>query len=104
MNQETIARIMSIEQEAAKIHDDAQHQAEHLIAEAEKTASVLRKASLMQARQDAEQQLGAARAAAEAEYARILAQAETEVQTLEALTSSHFEDAVAFVLGQLSRQ
>lgn len=101
---ETIARILAIEQEAAKIYDDAQHQAAHRVAEAEKMASVLLEATATQSEREAENQVNAARAAAEAEYARVLAQAEAEAQAFELRASSNVEAAVAFVLEQISRQ
>ncbi|MDX9955579.1 MAG: hypothetical protein RBT75_15880 [Anaerolineae bacterium] len=101
---ETIARILAIEQEAAEIYDDAQHQAAHRVAEAEKTASVLLEATVTQSEREAENQVNAARAAAEAEYARVLAQAEAEAQAFELRASSNVETAVAFVLEQISRQ
>jgi len=102
VSQETIAHILAIEQEAAKIHDDAQHQAAHLIEEAEKAASALREQILAQARQEAEQIVATGREATEVERSRAVAQAEAEAQRMEALAARHFDQAVNFVLDQVA--
>ena len=102
MSQETIARILSIEQEATKIHDDAQHQAAHLIEEAEKATSASREQILAQARQEAEQIVATGQEAAEAKRSRAVAQAEAEAQRMEALAADHFDQAVNFVLDQVA--
>jgi len=103
LSQETIARILAIEQEAAKIYDDAERQAARLIEEAEKEAAVLRERILSQARQEAEQIVAAGREAAEAERSRAVTQAEAEAQRMEALAARHFDQAVNFVLDRVAR-
>ncbi len=102
VSQETIARILAIEQEAAKIHDDVQRQAAHLIEEAEKAAPALREQALAQARQEAEQIVATGQEAAEAKRSRAVAQAEAEAQRMEALAARHFDQAVNFVLDQVA--
>jgi len=102
LSQETIARILVIEQEAAKVHDDAQNQAAHLIEEAEEAASALREQTLAQARQEAERIVATGREASEAERARAIAQAEAEAQRMETLAADHFDPAVNFVLDQVA--
>ena len=102
MSQETIARILIIEQEAAKIHADAQVQAAHLIEEAEKAASTSREQTLAQARQEAAQVVTAGQEAAETERSRAIAQAEAEAQRLETLAARHFDQAVNFVLDRVT--
>lgn len=102
MSQETIARILAIEQEATKIHDDAQRQAAHLIEEAEKAASALRGQTVAQARQEAEQIVARGQEAAEAERARAVGQAEAEAQRMETVAARHFDQAVNFVLDQVA--
>ena len=98
MSQETIARILAIEQEAAKVHDDAQRQAVRMIKEAESAAAALREQTLTQARQQAGQIVAAGQEAAEAERSRAVAQAEAEAQRMETLAADHFDQAVNFVL------
>jgi len=102
VSQETIARILAIEQEAAKVHDDAQLQAARLIEEAEQAASALREQTLAQARQEAEQIVTTGQEASEAERSRIVAQAEAEAQRMETLAADHFDQAVNFVLDQVA--
>ncbi len=102
MSQETITRILAIEQEATKIHDDAQDQAGHLIEEAEKEASALREQTLAQARQEAAQVVTAGQEAADAERSRAVAQAEAEAQRLETLAARHLDQAVNFVLDRVA--
>jgi vacuolar-type H+-ATPase subunit H len=100
--QETIARILAIEQEAVSIHDDARRQAADLIEEARQAASALRERTLAQAREEAGRILTTGRAAAGTERSRIIAEAEAEAQRLEALTTRHFDRAVSFVLDRVT--
>ena len=102
MSQETIARILAIEREATKIHDDAQDQAARLIEEAEKAASVLREQTVAQARREAGQIVATGQEAAEAERSRAIAQAEAEAQRLETLATRHLDQAVDFVLDRVA--
>jgi len=102
LSQKTIARILIIEQEAAKIHADAQDQAACLIEEAEKAASTSREQTLAQARQEAAQVVTAGQEAADAERSRVVAQAEAETQRMEALAADHFDQAVNFVLDRVA--
>jgi vacuolar-type H+-ATPase subunit H len=102
MSQETIARILSIEREAIRIHDVAQRHAARMIQDAKKAASVLREQALAQARQQTGQIVAAAREAGETERARIIAQAEAEAQRMETTAASHFDRAVNFVLDRVA--
>ena len=102
MSQETIARILAIEQEATKIHDDAQVQAARIIKEAEQAASALREQALAQARQQADQITATGQETAEAKRSRAIAQAEAEAQSLETLAARHFDQAVNFVLDRVA--
>jgi len=102
LSQETIARILVIEQDAAKIHNDAQDQATRLIEEAEKAASVLREQTVAQARREAGQIVATGQEAAEAERSRAIAQAEAEAQRLETLATRHLDQAVDFVLDRVA--
>ena len=58
--------------------------------------------TLAQARREAENIVTRGREAAEAERARIIAQAETEAQRIEALAERHFDSAVRHVLDQVA--
>lgn len=102
MSQETIVQILSIENEAVRVHDDAQQRAAQLIEEAKSATEALREQTLAQARQEAAQVITKGREAAEAERARIIAQAEAEAQRLEAEASRHFDSAVNFVIDQVA--
>ena len=102
MSQETIARILSIEDEAVKIRDNAQRQATQLTREAEAAANAAHEQALAQARNEAEQIITTGREAAAAERARIIAQAEAEAQRMETTAGQHFDRAVRFVLSQVA--
>ena len=100
MSQETIVQVLSIEQEAVGIHDEAQRQAAQSIKEAESATSALREQILAQAHQEAEQILAKSRESAEAERTRIIRQAEAEARHMEEIAGHHFDRAVEFVLDQ----
>ena len=102
LSQETIARILSIEREAANLYADAERHAADLIAEAKEATAAIQEHTLAQARREAENIVSRGREAAEAERARIIAQAETEAQRTEALAERHFDRAVAYVLDQVA--
>jgi vacuolar-type H+-ATPase subunit H len=101
-NQETIVRILAIEQEAQNIHTEAERRAARVIKEAEEAASTLREQTLAQTREDGERIVTAGQAAAEAEREHIIAQAEAEAQHMEATAAQHFDHAVNFVLEQVT--
>jgi vacuolar-type H+-ATPase subunit H len=102
LSQETIARILSFEGEAARVHDDAQRQAAHIIEGANKAAVDLREQALTQAHQQAQQITAEGQKAAQAERARIIAQAEVEAQRMETMAARHFDHAMDFVLNQVT--
>ena len=102
MSQEIIARILSIEREATKLRDDAQHQAEDIISQAEKAALSSHDEVLAEARQQSERVSTADREAAEAERAQIVARAEAEAQEAETLAAQHSGQAVSFVIRQVA--
>ena len=101
LSQETIARILSIEQEASGIYAETQRQAARLIEAAKESASVLRERTLAETHKEAEQILATGRGEAEAERARTMAQAKAEAQCMENLAAQHFERALNFVLDQI---
>lgn len=98
MSQETVARILAIEKDAAKIHSAAQQQAASLIAEAEKAAISLHERALTQAQQQAERLLAAGKQKAEANHAQIIAQAGADAQRLDTTAAKNLDHAVDFVL------
>ncbi len=102
MSREIIERILSIEADAEKIHDDARLQAAQLTEEAEQAASSLLARAQSESREKAKQMLADGKAEAEAERARILAQAEAEAQRMETIAAGHSDAAVAFVLDQVT--
>jgi vacuolar-type H+-ATPase subunit H len=101
-SQKTIAHILSIEQEAVGIHDDAEHRAKRIIEEAKKTASDAREKALEQAHKQAGQIVATGQEAAKAQQERITAQAEAEAQHMEEIAAPHFDRAVQFVLDQVA--
>ena len=102
MSPKTIARILSIEQEAVKIHDRAERFAKRTIKDAEQAAANLNEQTLSQAHQQAQRIKTTSRKAARAERARIIAQAEVEARRLEELAAPHLNSAVKFVLDQVA--
>ena len=102
MSPKTIARILSIEQEAVKIHDRAERFATRTIKDAEQAAANLNEQTLSQAHQQAQRIKTTSRKAARAERARIIAQAEVEARRLEELAAPHLNSAVKFVLDQVA--
>lgn len=104
MAQETVARLLDIEKAAAKRHSDAQQQAADLIAKAEKAAASLRNQRLEQARREAEHIIAAGKQKAEAEHARVIAQAGADAQRLDTTAAKNLERAVEFVLARIIEQ
>jgi len=102
MAQETVARLLDIEKATAKRHSDAQQQAADLIAEAEKAAASLRNRRLEQARREAEHIIAAGKQKAEAEHARVIAQAGADAQRLDTTAAKNLEHAVDFVLARVT--
>ncbi len=104
MAQDTVARLLDIEKTAAKLHSDAQQQAADLIAEAERAVATLRNNRLEQARREAERIIAAGKQKAEAEHARIIAQAGADAQRLDTTAAKAIEPAVKFVLAHVIEQ
>jgi len=104
MAQDTVARLLDIEKAATKLHSDAQEQAADLIAEAEQAAATLRDNRLDQARQEAEHIIAAGKQKAEAEHAKVIAQAGADAQRLDTIAAKTLEHAVEFVLAHVIEQ
>ena len=96
MPRDTIARILDIEKEAVKITADAEREAKQLLAEARRDSEMLlAKASNTE---KVAQIIAEGKEQAHVVRARILAQAETEIQQMEETAIDHLKPAVAFVL------
>ena len=101
MSQEAITRILNVEQNATRMHDDAVQRAAELAAEAEKTASASKQHSLTEAQQQAAKILEASKEKAEVERARIIAQAGADAQRLDTLATKNLQRAVEYVLNRI---
>lgn len=102
MSQATIVRVLSIEREATRIHDEAVAQAAQMIVDSERETSSTREQGLRQARTQAAQIEEEGRTAAEAERARVLGEAEAGAQQMERLAARNFDEAVKFILSQVT--
>ena len=103
MSQDIVQRILTIEQTATRLHDDAQQQAADIVAEAETASAKLQVQQLAEAHQKAEQIKAEGSERAEVERARILAQAGADAQLLDTLAAKNLHRAVAFVLDEVAR-
>jgi len=104
MSQETVVRILAVEEDAVKIHDEAQHRAAGLIAEAEKAGARVYAQRMAQAQQQAGRIIAAGQEKAEAERAWVLAHAVSEAQRLDASAAKNLPRAVEFVLTRITGQ
>ena len=100
MNDEHIQQVLNIEKEARRIHDDAVHESEQILLQAEQEAGSM----LENAKTGAEKEARRLAAGAEAkeENARILAEAEKNNEHAKALAAGNLERAVRFVLEQIT--
>lgn len=96
--QEMVKAILTTEQEAAELLQDAQRQADAMVAEARDAVEALLRQSSEEARQEARRIADAGRTAADTERLRILAEARDEAEQLEQKSQRHFKDAVAYVV------
>jgi len=103
MSQDIVQRILTIEQAATKLHDDAQQQAADIVAEAEKASANLRVQQLAEAQKKAKLTRAEGGEKAEIERARILAQAGADAQLLDTFAAKNLQRAVAFVLDEVTR-
>lgn len=101
MSQEAITRILTVEQNATRMHDEAVQRAADLVTEAEKAAILYKRQSLSAAQEQAQQILDEGKEKAEIERARIIAQAGADAQLLDTLATKNLERAVDFVLSQI---
>ena len=102
MSHATIVRILSIEQEASRIYDDAAAQAAQMIADFEREASATRGQVLSEARSQAIQIKQEGQKASDAERDRALAQAEAGAREMEERAVRNSAAAVEFILDQVA--
>lgn len=102
MSQATIVRILSIEREATRIHDEATAQAAQMLADFDREASVMRDRLLGDARRQAIEIERDGKDASQARRAQALAQAEADAREMEELASHGLGAAVQFILDQVT--
>ena len=102
MSHATIVRILSIEREASRIHDNAAAQAAQMIADFEREASTTRGQVLSEARSQAVQIKQEGQKASDAERDRALAQAEASAREMEERAAGNFAAAVEFILDRVA--
>ena len=99
-NRARIQQVLDIEKQAQATQDAAVREAEQFPLRADQEAQALIEKAKASAEDEARELVSHAQA--EEECARILAQAATEVQSMEALGMSHFDRAVNFVLDRVA--
>jgi V/A-type H+-transporting ATPase subunit G/H len=104
MNEGTIARILEIEQDAAETREEAYREAEQIAEQARQAVAQLREEASREAQQEAQQIVSAGREAAEAARTRILSKAEVEAERMEQQAATHLDQAVDWVLGEITGQ
>ena len=100
MNEKYIQRVLEIEQKAQAIREAAQREAEQIPILAEDEAEDLLEKARAEAEEEAHRLVEAARS--KEESARIMAEAEENIQRLKTLTMSHFDRAVNYVLDRVA--
>lgn len=102
MDQNTVKQILEIEQQAADIYAQAQEQSQNILTTAEQKSAALRKEILERTREQSQKLVDAGRDACDATHARIIAEAEAASQHLKTLAVRNFDDAVRFILNQIT--
>ena len=99
MNENRIQQVLDIEKQAQDIHEAALSQAQQLPVQASQEAQSILDAARAEAEEQARQLL--AKAQAEEETAKILSEAEEKNRKLEALAMSNFDRAVTYILDRV---
>jgi vacuolar-type H+-ATPase subunit H len=99
LNEKRIQQVLDIEKEADAIHDKAVDQATQLPQQAQKEADELVAKARADAEKEAKQLI--AKAQAEDERAQILSQAEEKIHRAEMLSMNNFDRAVQYVLARV---
>jgi vacuolar-type H+-ATPase subunit H len=100
VNEQYIQKVLEIEKQAQEIQEEAQREAEQIPILAEDEAEELIEKARAEAEEEAHQMVESAQA--KEEGAQILAEAEQDIQRLKALTMSHFDRAVNYVLDRVA--
>jgi vacuolar-type H+-ATPase subunit H len=100
MNEKYIQRVLEIEKKAQAIQEEAQREAEQLPILAEDEAEDFIEKARAEAEEEAHQLVENAQS--KEQSARILSEAEENVQRLKTLTMSHFDRAVNYVLDRVA--
>jgi vacuolar-type H+-ATPase subunit H len=98
-NEEFIQKVIEIEKDADKIHDKAVHEAEQLPVRADQEAQGMIDKSRAAAQLEAARLVDQAKV--QEDSAKILAEAEKNVQHTEMLASSNLNRAVAYVIARV---
>src|SRR5262247_3707560 len=96
MNENRIKQVLELEKRAQEIHDAALKEAQQLPVTAEQEAQALIEKARAEAQQAAREMVSQVKA--DEESARILAEVEEKNKQFEALATSNFDRAVAYVL------
>ena len=99
MSEKLIQQVLEIEKRGRTIHDTAISEAEQMPAKAEQDAQDIIEKSRLAAEEEARQMI--AKAEAQEETARILAQAEENTRQVETNADANFDRAVAYVLDRV---
>ena len=99
-NRNRIQQVLDIEKQAQATQDAAAHEADQYPLRAEQDAQALIDKAKASAQEEAKNLV--ANAGSEEECARILAQANADVQHMQARAMSHFDRAVNFVLDRVA--
>lgn len=102
MSQQTITQVLAIERQAVALYEDAEEEAEKIVAEAKKTAAQEREQMLKEARQRADEIVEEGRVAAVAKREKIIDQAKGETERLDANVQGHIDDAMNYVLERIA--
>jgi vacuolar-type H+-ATPase subunit H len=100
VNEKYIQKVLEIEKQAQEIQEEAQREAEQIPILAEDEAEELIEKARAEAEEEAHQMVESAQS--KEEGAQILTEAEQGIQRLKALTMSHFDRAVNYVLDQVA--
>ena len=102
MSEETITKVMAIEEQATQMADQAKKEASDLTAQVKKAINAMREEILDEARLAAKQIESNGQKDADAERAEILSKADTQIEHMETLAEQHFDQAIQFVLNQVT--
>lgn len=102
MSQATVQRILAIEAEATRVRDEAKAQAAQMVGDFEREAAATRERVLRDARAEALQTKQEGRSTADSRRAEIMEAAKTEAAEMEHQAAERLEDAVQYVLDQIT--